>query len=67
MLLVKIVCVILSVLAVLFLLSLIVYFFNLDMKAAALLVPVMTKFYDRRHQKRGIGKEPSKSPGSENA
>lgn len=67
MLLIKIICVIISILAVLFLLSLIIYFFNLDMKAAALLVPLMTKFYDRRYQKRGIGKEPSKSPGSENA
>jgi tryptophan-rich sensory protein len=47
MLLIKIIFVFL----ILFLLSLVIYFFNLDMKAASLLIPFLTKIYDKREQK----------------
>ena len=36
----------------LFVLSLAVYFFNLDMKLAAAMIPVMNKIYDRGKAKR---------------
>jgi uncharacterized metal-binding protein len=42
---------ILLVLVILFVLSLVIYFFNLDMKAASLLIPFLTKIYDKREQK----------------
>jgi hypothetical protein len=29
----------------------VIYFFNLDMKAASLLIPFLTKIYDKREQK----------------
>ena len=48
----KILLIILVVFACLFLLSLIVYFFNLDMKLAAAMIPVMNKIYDRGKAKR---------------
>jgi hypothetical protein len=47
MLLIKI----LLIFLILFLLSLAIYFFNLDMKAASLLIPFLTKIYDKREQK----------------
>lgn len=47
----KIIGIILLIFIILFVLSLIIYFFNLDMKAASLLVPFMTKLYDRRKKK----------------
>ena len=40
------------VLVCLFVLSLVVYFFNLDMKLAAAMIPVMNKIYDRGKAKR---------------
>ena len=40
------------VLVGLFVLSLVVYFFNLDMKFAAAMIPVMNKIYDRGKAKR---------------
>ena len=40
------------VLVCLFALSLVVYFFNLDMKLAAAMIPVMNKIYDRGKAKR---------------
>ena len=40
------------VVACLFVLSLVVYFFNLDMKLAAAMIPVMNKIYDRGKAKR---------------
>lgn len=40
------------VLAVLFVLSLIVYFFNLDMKAAAVMERIMRKHYDKMKRNR---------------
>ncbi len=52
MLLLKILLIAAIVLAVLFVLSLLIYFFNLDMKAAALIMPVLEKLYDRADRKR---------------
>ena len=48
----KVLLIVLIVFACLFLLSLIVYFFNLDMKLAAAMIPVMNKIYDRGKAKR---------------
>ena len=50
MLLLKILLIIAIVFVVLFVLSMIVYFFNLDMKLASKMGPIMNKFYD--HVKR---------------
>lgn len=44
--------IILVVFVCLFLLSIVVYFFNLDMKLAAAMIPVMNKIYDRGKAKR---------------
>ncbi len=52
MILLKILLIIAIVLAALFVLSLIIYFFNLDMKAAALIMPVFEKHYDRVDRKK---------------
>lgn len=52
MIVLKIILMILAVLLVLFLLSLVIYFFNLDMKLAAVMTPVMNKYYDWRKRKR---------------
>ena len=46
MIVLKILLVILAVLSALFLLSLAIYFFNLDMKFAAAMTPVMNKYYE---------------------
>jgi flagellar basal body-associated protein FliL len=48
----KILLIILIVFVVLFVLSLLIYFFNLDMKAAALIMPVLEKYYDWQEKKR---------------
>ena len=48
----KVLLIVLIVFACLFLLSLVVYFFNLDMKLAAAMIPVMNKIYDRGKAKR---------------
>lgn len=48
----KVLLIILIVLVCLFLLSLIIYFFNLDMKLAAAMIPIMNKIYDRGKIKR---------------
>lgn len=52
MLAVKILLIVLAVAVGLFLLSWVIYFFNLDMKFAALMTPVMIKFYDRKKRKK---------------
>lgn len=52
MIILKILLIIGIVLAALFVLSLIVYFFNLDMKAAAAVIPVFSKHYDRVDRKK---------------
>ncbi len=51
--LLKTICIIAIVLVVLFLLSLIIYFFNLDMKMAAKFQPLLNKWYDR-HKRRPL-------------
>ncbi len=51
----KILLIIGIVLAVLFVLSLFIYFFNLDMKAAAAIMPVFEKHYDRVDRKKKKG------------
>ena len=48
----KVLLMILLVIVCLFLLSLIIYFFNLDMKLAAAMIPIMNKIYDRGKIKR---------------
>ena len=52
MLVVKILLILAIIFVVLFLLSLIIYFFNLDMKFAAKMTPVMMKYYDWKNKKR---------------
>lgn len=52
MIFLKILLVIAIVFVILFVLSLIIYFFNLDMKAAALIMPVFEKHYDRVDRKK---------------
>lgn len=52
MIMVRILITVAIVLFVLFLLSLFIYFFNLDMKAASKMIPIMTKYYDRSKAKR---------------
>ena len=52
MLVVKILLILAIIFVVLFLLSLIIYFFNLDMKFAAKMTPVMMKCYDWKKKKR---------------
>ncbi len=49
---IKVILIILAVLAGLFILSLLVYFFNLDMKMASKMIPIMNKHYDRQREKR---------------
>ena len=48
----KVLLIIVAVFIGLFLLSLVVYFFNLDMKLASVMIPVMNKIYDRGKAKR---------------
>lgn len=52
MIVLKIILIILAVIFALFLLSLAIYFFNLDMKFAAAMTPVMNKYYDWQKRKR---------------
>lgn len=53
MIVLKIILIAFAVLFALFLLSLVIYFFNLDMKFAAAMTPVMNKYYDwRKHRGR---------------
>ena len=53
----KIVLIVLAGLFVLFLLSLVIYFFNLDMKFAAAMTPVMNKYYDWQKHRREKNKK----------
>ena len=52
----KVLGIVLAVFVILFLLSLVIYFFNLDMKFASALIGPLTKYYDwsaaRREQKK---------------
>lgn len=52
----KVILIILAAVFTLFLLSLIIYFFNLDMKFAAAMTPMMNKYYDWRKRRREKGK-----------
>ncbi len=52
MLILKILFILAIVICALFLLSLVIYFFNLDMKIAAKMTPVMIKYYDRKKAKK---------------
>lgn len=52
MMILKILFIIGIVFVALFVLSLIIYFFNLDMKAAAAIMPVFSKHYDRVDRKK---------------
>lgn len=52
MIILKIVLIVACVFVALFLLSLVIYFFNLDMKAASKMLPLMEKIYDRGKAKR---------------
>lgn len=59
----KVLLIIAAVLAALFVLSLAVYFLNLDMKLAAAMIPVMNKLYDRGRARRA-GKAAEKKDGA---
>ena len=48
----RIVVIVIAVLAALFVLSLIIYFFNLDMKAASVMERIMRKHYDKMKRNR---------------
>lgn len=52
----KIILIVLAVIFALFLLSLVIYFFNLDMKFAAAMTPVMNRYYDWQKRRRKKGK-----------
>ena len=56
--------VILAVLSALFLLSLAIYFFNLDMKFAAAMTPVMNKYYDWQKRKKEAKQKMNKETGN---
>lgn len=64
---IKVLLIILVVFVCLFLLSIVVYFFNLDMKLAAAMIPVMNKIYDRGKTKREkkAGKAAAQADGDE--
>lgn len=47
----KVISVIVVVFIVLFLLSLVVYFFNLDMKMSSKIQPLINKWYDRQKRR----------------
>ena len=64
MIVLKILLVILAVLSALFLLSLAIYFFNLDMKFAAAMTPVMNKYYDWQKRQKEAKQKMDKETGS---
>lgn len=61
----KIFVIALAVLFALFLLSLAVYFLNLDMKFAAAITPVMNKYYDWQKRKRQAKQNKGREAGSD--
>lgn len=63
MLLLKVVGIAAIVLAALFLLSLVIYYFNLDMKLAMKMMPVMHKIYDAGNAERARKAQKSKDGG----
>lgn len=54
MIILKIALIVFLVIVVLFLLSLIIYFRNLDMKLAAKMIPLMNRIYDKRKRNKKI-------------
>lgn len=50
----KVLIILAIILVCLFLLSMVVYFFNLDMKLTAALQPLIAKFYDRVKRERKL-------------
>jgi hypothetical protein len=52
MVILRILLIIACVFAALFILSLVMYFFNLDMRLAAKLIPVMNRHYDKIKRER---------------
>lgn len=54
MIILKIALIVFLVIVALFLLSLIIYFRNLDMKLAAKMIPLMNKIYDKRKRNKRI-------------
>ena len=50
----KVLLIIAIVFAAIFVLSLILYFFNLDMKLSSLMPPILTKHYDRIKRKKRV-------------
>jgi flagellar basal body-associated protein FliL len=60
MLVFKIIAVMILVLIGLFLLSVLIYFFNLDMKFASKLIKPLNAYYDWAKQRRDAKKESSK-------
>ncbi len=53
----KVLLILAIVFVCLFVLSMVVYFFNLDMKLVAVIEPVLGKYYDRAKRKRKSKKE----------
>jgi len=52
--LIKLILILLAVVVGLFILSFVVYFFNLDMKMMAAVEPMLNKMYDRRKRDRKV-------------
>lgn len=50
----KVFLIVAIVFAALFVLSLIIYFFNLDMKLSSLMPPILTKHYDKIKRKKRV-------------
>ena len=48
----RVLLIVIAALGALFVLSLVVYFLNLDMKLAAAMIPIMNKIYDRGRARR---------------
>ena len=64
---VKILLILLAIAAALFVLTLLVYFLNLDMKLAAAMIPLMNRIYDRGDAKRQRAEDKKKKEKTDNA
>lgn len=51
---INIVCIVIAVVSVFFVLTFLIYFFNLDMKLMAALEPHLNKIYDKRKRERRL-------------
>ncbi|MCM1090322.1 MAG: hypothetical protein NC092_06830 [Butyrivibrio sp.] len=65
MMVLKVLIIVGIVFVALFVLSLIIYFFNLDMKAAAAIMPVFSKHYDRVDRKKKRQKDSVKKDSTD--